>query len=135
MSDRRRRYRAVIRYSPFLRGFIGLAGVAFVWASIALLLAEGITVLSVGGIACALVGLAGMAETLLGRVELGPDRLSIVGPLSRREYPRSDIESVKWLKHRGLFLLFRNGKPVEVPWVGPIFGNVGPEIRAWLKDA
>src|SRR5512135_1582939 len=85
---------ATLRYTWWTRVFILAAAALFVWGAVAefsrgSLLAKAVwSILSV-------MGALGVAETLVGRIELKPDSLVVIGPLERRVYPREGIVGLK----------------------------------------
>lgn len=78
------------------------------------------------------VSFVGTAESLISRLVLGDDRLTIHGLLSKREIEKSEIESVRWERGCGAHLKLQDGRSENIP----DFGNaqsVTNSIRAWLK--
>ena len=85
------------------------------------------------GLACMTVlGLAGILETFVFRVQLTDEALFVTDLRGRRSYPVTDIAGVYEAKGVPTTLLLSGGRQVSLPPVGSSLGN---SIRAWLKYA
>jgi hypothetical protein len=77
-----------------------------------------------------LFGLAGIAESLVQRVELDHTHLHIRTLRGHRSYERGQIRKVWEAKGSPSLLELADGTRVELPGVGSYLGN---SIRAWIK--
>lgn len=78
----------------------------------------------------ALVGLAGVLEALVRRVELTDDALLVRDLLRRRRIPREEIAGVEEARGVPTVLVLRTGPAMKLPDVGHA---IGTSIRAWLR--
>jgi hypothetical protein len=104
--------------------FIGLA----VWTY----RTAGWTWMSLGAFGLAALGIAGVAEILVTRIELTDDALVITGLRGTRHYARTGIKRVEEARGVSPAVLLEDGRWVQLPPVGSSIGN---SIRAWLKNA
>jgi hypothetical protein len=104
--------------------FIGLA----VWTY----RTYGWTWMSLGAFGLAALGIAGVAEILVTRVELTGDALVITGLRGTRRYARTGIKRVEEARGVSPAVLLEDGRWVQLPPVGTRIGNTR---RAWLKNA
>jgi len=117
------------------------------WMRVAALLAAGLflTVLTTtsrtkrpwtfrAAVLLAVVGCLGVAESFVGRVELGEHDIRVVELFRRRRYPRETISSVKWEKGGPVFLRLRNETWAGLPNTGYANTKVVGAIRAWLNE-
>ncbi len=85
------------------------------------------------GLACAtVVGLAGIVESLVVRVQISDDALIVTNLWGRRSYPAAEIARVEESKGAPTAILLVDGRWVKLPGVGSSLGN---SIRAWLKQS
>ena len=85
------------------------------------------------GLACATVlGLAGILEAFVLRVQLTDEALFVTDLRGRRSYAVTDIAGVEEAKGIPTILLLSDGRLVRLPPVGSSLGN---SIRAWLKHS
>ena len=78
----------------------------------------------------ALVGLAGVLEALVRRVELTDDALLVRDLFRRRRIPRGEIAGVEEARGVPTMLVLRTGPAMKLPDVGHA---IGTSIRAWLR--
>ena len=90
------------------------------WTWVSIGLAAGTVVLGVGGI----------IETLILRIELTDDAMIVTDLRGRRRYAMADIERIEEAKGVSPSLLLKDGRWVKLPSVG---NNLGNSVRAWLK--
>jgi hypothetical protein len=81
--------------------------------------------------ASVILGLGGILETLLLRIELTDDAMLVTDLRGRRRYAMADIERVEEAKGVPPALLLRDGRWVKLPSVAASLGN---SVRAWLKQ-
>ena len=79
----------------------------------------------------AVLGVVGLVDWLVTRVELLDDEIVVRTLWSRRSYPRAEIESVYEAKGVPSALVLTGDRIVKMPDIGPSFGN---SVRAWLKS-
>jgi uncharacterized integral membrane protein len=91
---------------------------------------RGWTWLSVGLGCVTLLGLGGILETFVFRVQLTDEALVVTDLRGRRSYPMEGIAGVHEAKGVSTTLLLSDGRKVNLPEVGRSLGN---SIRAWLK--
>ena len=80
--------------------------------------------------ATVIVGVGGIIETLILRIELTDDAMLVTDLRGRRRYAIADIERIEEAKGVPPALRFKDGRGVKLPSVG---GNLGNSVRAWLK--
>ena len=78
-----------------------------------------------------LVGVGGLLECLVSRVELLDDAILVRSLFSRRRYPREQVEGVAEAKGVAPALKLAGGEWAKVPEV--IGGGLGNSVRAWLR--
>jgi hypothetical protein len=102
--------------------------------AVAVLRVQGWSLASVGLCALAVFAVAGLADSLLGRVELHPDKLVIVSNFRKREYPRAQFKRATWAKGVPVALEFVEGGWLQLPdFVAGGPGVLGT-FRAWLRN-
>lgn len=104
-----------------------LAGFVFTF------LREGVGWLSLGFAALVLMGLGGVAESLLVRVSLLDDALRIRTLLGRRRVPRESIAKVSWEGGSGVAVQLHDGAWIKLPEMGQDSQGLANSIRAWLR--
>ncbi len=124
---------ARLRYTWWARVFILAAATLFIWGTVSELSAGSLLTRLAWGI-LSVMGVVGVAETLVGRIELHPDCLVIIGPLERRVYPREAIVGLKRVWKVGLFLQLRNDKSVKLESIGLMGPKAIPTVRNWLRQ-
>jgi len=81
--------------------------------------------------AMTVLGLVGLADWLVTRVELLDDAIVVRTLWSRRAYPRAEIEGAAEEKGAPAALVLTGGRFAKMPEnIGAGFGN---SVRAWLK--
>jgi hypothetical protein len=93
---------------------------------------RGWTWVSVGLVCVTLLGLGGILETFVFRVQLTDEALVVTDLRGRRSYPMVAIAGVHEGKGVSTTLLLSDGRKVTLPDVGSSLGN---SIRAWLKHS
>ena len=84
-------------------------------------------------LACMTVlGVAGIVETVLYRVQLTDEALLVTDLRGRRAYPVTNIAGVEEAKGLPTTLILSDGRWVKLPSVGSSLGN---SIRAWLRHS
>jgi hypothetical protein len=92
----------------------------------------GWTWVSIGMVfATVFVGLGGIVEGLILRIELADDAMIVTDLRGRRRYPMADIERISEEKGGPPAIRLRSGQWVKLPSVGSSLGN---SVRAWLKQ-
>jgi hypothetical protein len=81
-----------------------------------------------------LLGVLGIVETLVTRVELHDDHITAVDLFRRRVYPRSDISSVTWAKGSPVSIQLKGSTWVNLPSTGHASPKVVGAIRAWMNE-
>jgi hypothetical protein len=81
----------------------------------------------------ATIGVVAAAESLVGRIELRPDSLTIIGPLERRVYARHRIWRLKAEWKAGLFIQLADNSWVKLQTIGFMGKQAIPSLRAWLR--
>ena len=76
-----------------------------------------------------LLGIGGVIETLVVRVQLTDDALIITDLKGRHRYPAAEIERIEEARGVAPAILLTNGRWVTLP-VGDSIGN---SVRAWLR--
>lgn len=92
----------------------------------------GWTFTSIGLAFMSVIGLGGVIETLVRRIELTDDELVVTDLFSRKRYARSEIARIEELKGVDPGLHLRDGRFAKLPSLGVPLGN---SIRAWLRGA
>ena len=83
------------------------------------------------GLACAtVVGLGGVLESLILRIDLTDDAMLVSDLRGRRRYDLADIERIEETKGGPPAIRLKNGTWVKLPSVASSLGN---SVRAWLK--
>jgi hypothetical protein len=93
---------------------------------------RGVSLLSLGLAAFAVLGVGGILETIAQRVELSNDALHITRWRVRRSYPRDSIVRVTSEKGVDPAMQLADGRWVKLPPVGAHMAN---SIRAWLRTS
>ena len=91
---------------------------------------DGWTSMSAGAVGLTLLGVAGITESVVTRIELTDDALVVTNLRGRREYPVAEIERIEETRGMSPAVLLKDGRWVSLPAVGSSAGN---SIRAWLK--
>jgi hypothetical protein len=92
---------------------------------------RGLSLLSLGLAAFAVLGVGGILETIAQRVELSDEALHITRWWwVRRSYPRASIVRVTHQKGVDPAMQLTGGRWVKLPPVGPHMAN---SIRSWLR--
>jgi hypothetical protein len=87
-----------------------------------------------GFLVLSLIGVLGIAESLITRIELREGNLKIVGLAGTKRYARSSIESVSWAKGCPVSLRMVDGGAVDLPNTGHSTTKVAGALRAWLNE-
>jgi hypothetical protein len=91
---------------------------------------RGLTLLSLGLAAFAVLGVGGIFETIAQRVELSDEALHLTRWWVRRSYPRESIARVAHEKGTDPAMQLTDGRWVKLPPVGAHMAN---SIRSWLR--
>jgi hypothetical protein len=94
--------------------------------------ARGWTWTSAALIASSVLGLAGVLQGVVRRIELADDTLCVTDLWTRYRLSKSEIVSVHEAKGVPTTLLLADGRKISLPELGQRPGN---SIRAWLKRA
>ena len=122
--------RRVFRVSPVLI-WIVVASIALFASGATYMFLYGKSPLTAWGLAgMTVLGVVGLVDWLVTRVDLLDDAIVVRTLWSRRSYPRSEIESVYEAKGVPSALVLTGKRTVKMPEIGPSFGN---SVRAWLK--
>ena len=87
---------------------------------------------SLGLAGMTVVGLGGILETLILRVQLTDEALLTTELRGRRSYPRKDIIRVEEAKGVPTVIILKDGRAIRLPSAG---NDIGNSIRAWLKHS
>lgn len=93
---------------------------------------RGWTWVSIGLAAATLVGIAGMIEVVMSRIELTDDALVVTDLAGRRRYPRNEVERVAEAKGSAPILVLRDGRKVKL---SPLMPSLANSVRAWVRAA
>ena len=80
--------------------------------------------------AAVILGMGGILESLILRIELTDDAMIVTDLRGRKRYAITEIEGIEEAKGVPPALRLTGGKWVKVPSVG---SNLGNSVRAWLK--
>ena len=80
--------------------------------------------------AAVILGLGGILESLILRIELTDEAMIVTDLRGRKRYPITQIERIAEAKGVAPALLLSDGRWVKLPSVGADLGN---SVRAWLK--
>ena len=86
--------------------------------------------LSIGMVIATLVGLGGILESLVLRIQLTDDALIVTDLRGRKRYDIAAIAGIEEARGVPPALRLNDGRFVKLPSVG---SDVGNSIRAWLK--
>jgi hypothetical protein len=87
---------------------------------------------TIGMAGAVVVGILGIFESLVVRIQLTDDTMIVTDLRGRRRYPVTEIERIEEAKGVPAALLLKEGRWVKLPSVGNSLGN---SVRAWLKRA
>ena len=121
----------MLRYYLWLRVFMPTVACLFTWAAVVEWRERRYFVLF-WWLIMAVAGWAATLEVFVGRIELRPDGLTIVGPFERRAYSRAQVAGVKSEWKVGLSLRLQEGKWVPLQNLGFMPGGV-EAVRRWAK--
>ncbi len=124
--------RVTLRYTLWVRGLMLVIAVFLIWGTVTELSRGTLFTKATWGVV-GLAGLVGVAETLIGRVELHANSLVIVGPFGRKVLPRAGIERLTPVRKVGVFLELTDGKPLKLETIGFMGQQAIPTVRAWLR--
>ena len=79
----------------------------------------------------AVLGLAGIVESLIVRVQLTDEALLMTDLRGTRSYPRSQIQRVEQGKGVPTVIVLADGNVIRLP---PVGSDIGNSIRAWLQQ-
>jgi hypothetical protein len=88
----------------------------------------------VGFLALTLLGVLGIVETWVSRVELHDDHIRVVMLFKRRQYARGDVTSVTWAKGSPVSIQLNGTRWVDLPNMGHASTKVAGAVRAWLNE-
>lgn len=111
----------------------GVLALAFPAAAVGLFLSEGWSGTTLVSFALVPMGLLGVVEVFVRRIELYPDRLVVVSNLRRRSYLRTQFVAASWAKGVPVALEFVGGGYLRLPEVGASPASVAQTLRAWLE--
>ena len=80
------------------------------------------------------MGVLGIVETLVSRVELHDDHILTVALFVRRTYPRSHVTSVSWAKGSPVSIQLEGTNWVHLPNTGHASTKITGAIRAWMNE-
>lgn len=123
--------RRVFRVHP-LAIWIVVASIALFAAGAVYMFLYGKSPLTTWGLAgMTVLGVVGLVDWLVTRVDLLDDAIVVRTLWSRRSYPRAEIEGAAEAKGVSAALVLTGGRFAKMPEnIGPGFGN---SVRAWLK--
>lgn len=87
---------------------------------------------SLGLAGMTVLGLAGILESLVVRVQLTDEALLTTDLRGRRSYARIDISRVEEAKGVPTVIILADGRVIRLP---PVGNGIGNSIRAWLKHS
>lgn len=122
----------IFRVPRWLLVFLCLIFLATASGGLLLYRTDGLSFASAGLVVFAIFALIGVADSLVTRVELGDDALTLVERFRRRRVLRRDIERVTWEAGVGVSIQLRSGDWVRLPDTGNSQSRAN-SIRAWLK--
>ena len=123
--------RRVFRVPRLAIGILVAAIALFVTGAVTMYL-HGKSPLTTWGLAgMAVLGVVGLVDWLMTRVELLDDAIVVRTLWSRRRYPRAEIEGVEEAKGVEAALRLTGGRFAKMP--DSIGGGFGNSVRAWLK--
>lgn len=85
-------------------------------------------------LALTVLGILGIVETWVSRVELHDDHILTVALFVRRTYPRGEVTSVTWAKGSPVSVQLTDGRWVNLPNTGHASTKIVGAIRAWLNE-
>jgi hypothetical protein len=91
---------------------------------------DGWTWMSVGASGLILLGVGGIAESLVARIELTDDALIVTNLRGTRRYAVTEIDRIEEARGTTPAVLLKDGRWVRLPAAG---SSVGNSIRAWLR--
>ena len=94
--------------------------------------ARGWSWITIGLAVAVVVGVAGIVESLIVRIELTDDMMIVTDLRGRRRYALTEIERIEEAKGGPPAILLKEGRWVKLPSVGNGLGN---SVRAWIKRA
>jgi hypothetical protein len=125
--------RDVFRSTAGLRLVIVIVTTMFV-AGLAFSYFTSRTVLFYSFLGLTALGVLGIVETLVSRVELHDDHITAVALFRRRIYARGDVTSVTWSKGAPVSIQLNGSTWVHLPNTGHSSARVVGAIRAWLNE-
>jgi hypothetical protein len=127
MPDAHREFRA----GPALIAMNIGAAVLFALAGIVTYRDRGWTWVSIGMAIATLLGLVGVIERLVVRVQLDEDSLTVRTLRGERRYAKADIERLEEERGAAPALRLRSGTWLRLPAVD---SGLGESVRTWLAD-
>jgi hypothetical protein len=104
------------------------AGLVFAFVS-------GRTVMIYAFLGLTVMGVLGIVETLVSRVELHDDHILTVALFVRRTHPRSQVTSVSWAKGSPVSIQLNGTTWANLPNTGHASTKITGAIRAWMNES
>jgi hypothetical protein len=96
---------------------------------------EGLTLLTAGLMALAVLGMLGIVEAATTRIVLTDEDVETGSVWSRRRYRAADVASVAWEGGAGVALKLTSGGWAKLPEMGYNSLGLANTLRAWVKRA
>ncbi len=126
------RGRRVFRSGPVATAISVFVAMLFATGAAMTYRERGWTWVSIALACMTVLGVAGIVETVLYRVQLTDEALLVTDLRGRRAYPVTNIAGVEEAKGLPTTLILSDGRWVKLPSVGSSLGN---SIRAWLRHS
>jgi hypothetical protein len=88
--------------------------------------------LTIGMVVAVIIGVLGIVESLVVRIQLTDDEMIVTDLRGRRRFTVAEIERIEEAKGGPPALRLKEGRWVKLPSVG---NSLGTSVRAWLKRA
>jgi hypothetical protein len=85
-------------------------------------------------LALTLLGIAGIVETWISRVELHDNHIRVVTLFERRLYSRGEVTTVTWARGCPVSIQLNGTTWVHLPNTGHASTKIAGAIRAWLNE-
>lgn len=126
MPENRREFRT----ARWLILLVGGGMVGCLVGAVGLLRSDGITMAGLGLAGLAAIFAAGLVESIVARVVLGPDHLEIVSNFRRTVVPRADL--VRAVAEKGVPTALERASGGWIKLPGTIAGPHNNTLRAWV---
>ena len=109
------------------------AGATLLFAAVTYLTyrTRGWTWVSMGMAGAVIIGIGGIVESLIVRIQLTDDAMIVTDLRGRKRYSITDIERIEETKGGPPAILLKQGRWVKLPSVSVSLGN---SVRAWLRQ-